>query len=292
MNGPKSASLPIAVTMGDPAGVGPLLVALARAQEKSRHIPGFVFLGDGTSAAPGVPDTANAKAIIKSIEDAVRMAVNGKARAVVTNPIHKKSLMDSGFKHKGHTGFLGELTGATPVMMLANDELKVVPVTGHVALKDAIKLITVERIVETAEIVARDLEGRFGIHKPRMAFTGLNPHAGEEGALGNEEIKTIIPAIKMLQAKGYQAQGPFPADSAYTAAMRMKFDVFLAMTHDQALTPVKTLDYRKTVNITLGLPIVRTSPAHGTAFDLVKAGDAPDPESFIQALLWAERLSQ
>lgn len=310
MTGQNPFKRPIAVTMGDPAGIGPLLAVLAWQQKAIRYIPDFIFIGDPScldGQAPdlhvipvktrariikGNPNSANAPAIINSIKIAVDMAAKGKVRAVVTNPIYKKLLLESGFKYPGHTDFLGALTNTTPVMMLANNELKVVPTTGHVPLKDISKLLTKKRIMEIAKLTANELEKHFDIHNPRMAFTGLNPHAGEEGALGDEEIKTIIPAIKTLQNNGYQAAGPFPADSAFTQKMRMKFDVFFAMTHDQALIPVKTLDIRKTVNITLGLPIIRTSPAHGTAFDLLKSDGQPDPESFIQALLWAERLSQ
>ncbi len=316
MGEPENTKSRIAVTMGEPAGIGPRLVAAAWAQRKERNIPRFTFFGapdvfkahgldipDGgdfstypvalkSPVVAGTPDARNAASILKSIETAVRAVEKGEALAVVTCPIHKKSLLDAGFKHAGHTNFLGELTGATPVMMLANEDLKVIPITAHVALKNVSKLLTKKLIITTAKIVAKDLVERFGIANPRMAFTGLNPHAGEEGALGSEEIQTIIPAIKELQEMGYQAQGPFPADTAFTPAMRMKYDVFLAMTHDQALIPVKTLDSRKAVNITLGLPIIRTSPAHGTAFDLIRDGRTPDPESFIQALLWAERLAQ
>lgn len=322
---------PVAVTMGDPAGVGPLLVIAAWELRKKREIPSFRFFGapevfkahgleipisiaysqsailDGGGdsfdslptypitlkgrTVPGIPDKRNAGPIIKSIETAVRAAENGQASAIVTCPIHKKTLIDAGFKYAGHTDFLGELTGATPVMMLANDQLKVVPITTHIALKNVSKSLTKKKIIKTIKIVAKDLASRFGIANPRIAVTGLNPHAGEGGALGSEEIKTIIPAIKALTEMGYQVAGPFPADTAFTPAMRMKYDVFFAMTHDQALIPIKTLDYRKAVNITLGLPIVRTSPAHGTAFDLIREGRTPDPESFIQALLWAERLA-
>lgn len=292
MGGKNTTKPPIAVTMGDPAGVGPLLVAEALRQSKTRNLPAFKYFSNLKKVSkPGTPDAKNAPAILKSIEDAVAAVQKGEASAVVTNPIHKKTLIEAGFKHAGHTGLLGELTGAEPVMMLANDELRVVPVTVHMPLKDVPGALTKKRIVETAKIVAHDLERRFGIQNPRLALTGLNPHAGEEGKLGDEEIKTIIPAIKEIQALGIFAEGPFPADTAFSAAMRMKYDAFLAMTHDQALIPVKTLDFRGAVNITLGLPIVRTSPAHGTAFDLVKEGRTPDPESFIQALIMADRLS-
>ena len=281
--------------MGDPAGVGPLLYDMALEARADRALPAFELIADWSlikaHVVPGTPNPKNSKAILSSIQAAVKAAIAGKAAAVVTCPIHKKSLLDAGFKHAGHTAYLGELTGATAVMMLATEDLKVVPITAHVPLKNVSKLLTKKLIITTAKIVAKDLVERFGIANPRMAFTGLNPHAGEEGALGDEEIKTIIPAVKELQDMGYQAEGPFPADTAFTQTMRMKFDVFFAMTHDQALIPVKTLDYRKAVNITMGLPIVRTSPAHGTAFDLINAGGTPDPESFIQALLWADRLA-
>ncbi|MEE8294752.1 MAG: 4-hydroxythreonine-4-phosphate dehydrogenase PdxA [Sphingomonadales bacterium] len=326
----KITSLPpIIVTMGDPAGVGPRLVAEAWLQRRKRALPPFVFIGapevfnrQGTDipveiahtpseilngdfgealtvypitlkarALPGEPSQKNAQPILKSIEVGVKAIEKGFGSSLVTCPINKKVLLEANFKHIGHTGFLGELTGAEPVMMLANEEIRVVPVTVHLPLKDVPKVLTKNRIVETAKIVAHDLEKRFGIHNPRLALTGLNPHAGEEGKLGDEEIKTIIPALKEIRSLGIFAEGPFPADTAFTQPMRMKYDAFLAMTHDQALIPIKTLDFRKTVNLTLGLPIVRTSPAHGTAFDLVKDGRTPDPESFIQALLMADRLS-
>lgn len=326
----KNTTLPpIAVTMGDPAGVGPALVAEAWRQRKTRALPPFTFIGapevfkihghdiplkiaqslseisDGdftkaltvypvalmAKAIPGEPNPKNARPILKSIEIGVTAIEKGFASSLVTSPINKKVLLEAHFKHVGHTGFLGELTGAEPVMMLANEEIRVVPVTVHLPLRDVPTVLTIKRIVETARIVAHDLEKRFGIHNPRLALTGLNPHAGEEGKLGDEEIKTIIPAIEEIRELGIHAEGPFPADTSFTAAMRMKYDAFLAMTHDQALIPIKTLDFRSAVNITLGLPIIRTSPAHGTAFDLVRAGRTPDPESLIQALLMAARLS-
>jgi len=329
MEAKNSTKGPIVVAMGDPAGVGPRLVAEAWRQRNKRALPPFVFLGapevfkiHGTEIplsitdslsqilngdfaealtvysvplkaeiTPGSPTKKNAGPIMRAIEDGVKAIEKGFASALVTCPINKKVLLEANFNHLGHTGFLGELTGAEPVMMLANEDLRVVPVTVHLPLRDAPKILTKKRIVETAKVVARDLEKRFGIQNPRLALTGLNPHAGEEGKLGDEEVKTIIPAIEEIKSLGIFAEGPFPADTAFTSAMRMKYDAFLAMTHDQALIPIKTLNFRTTVNITLGLPIIRTSPAHGTAFDLVKEGRTPDPESFIQALLMADRLS-
>lgn len=326
----KNTTLPaIAVTMGDPAGVGPGLVAEAWLQRRARCLPPFTFIGAPevfkihgydiplkvaqslseikdsafdealtvypvtleAKAIPGEPNPKNARPILKSIEVGVTAVKKGFASSLVTSPINKKVLLEANFKHLGHTGFLGELTGGDPVMMLATEDMRVVPVTIHLPLREVPAALTKKRIVETARIVAHDLEKRFGIQNPRLALTGLNPHAGEEGKLGDEEIKTIIPALKEINDLGIFAEGPFPADTAFTAAMRMKYDVFLAMTHDQALIPIKTLDFRSAVNITLGLPIIRTSPAHGTAFDLVRAGGTPDPESLIQAILMADRLS-
>jgi len=314
--------------MGDPAGVGPLTAAQAWRLRKARGLPAFVFIGSvealkahdpdlpvteitdfGAAVSvfdkslpvfsfplkrkptPGYPDSHNSGAVIHALDLAVKEAIAGNVSAIVTNPVHKASLLDTGFSHPGHTGYLGAATKTTPVMMLSNPQLSVVPVTGHIALKDASRALTRKGLVETAKIVARDLKVRFGIATPRLAATGFNPHAGEEGKLGKEEIRTIIPALEELRAGGIDIDGPLPADTAFTEANRMRYDAILAMTHDQALIPVKALDFRRTVNITLGLPFVRTSPAHGTAFDLLKEGRSPDPESLIQALLMAQRLS-
>lgn len=315
--------------MGDPAGVGPSVTANAWSERTQRGLTPFVYIGASRAIAahypglpvqevsspdeaskvfshalpvlpcplkanvtPGNPDRHNTGAVIHSLDLAVKEALAGNVSAIVTSPVHKSSLLEAGFSHPGHTGYLGARTKATPVMMLANDELKVVPITTHIALKNVSKSLTKKKIIETAKIVAKDLTTRFGIPNPRMAFTGLNPHAGEEGALGSEEIKTIIPALKALEDMGYQVAGPYPADTAFTPEMRRRFDVFLAMTHDQALIPIKTLDFRTAVNVTLGLPIIRTSPAHGTAFNVLQDGRTPDPESFIQALLLAQRLAE
>jgi 4-hydroxythreonine-4-phosphate dehydrogenase len=314
--------------MGDPAGVGPPASIQAWRARRERSLPSFVFIGAPAAlrahdpdvpieeisdfnrvseifykalpvfsfplkakVIPGHPDNHNTGAVIHALDLAVKEARAGNVSAIVTNPVHKASLLEAGFSHPGHTGYLGAVTGTTAVMMLVNPELRVVPVTGHIPLRDAPKSLTRKHLVEVAEIVIGELKERFGIANPRIALTGLNPHAGEGGTLGKEEIKIIIPAIRELQDMGYQAFGPYPADSAFTPAMRMKFDVFFAMTHDQALIPIKTLDFRSSVNITLGLPFVRTSPAHGTAFNIMREGRSPDPESLIQALLMAARLT-
>ncbi|MCH8347772.1 MAG: 4-hydroxythreonine-4-phosphate dehydrogenase PdxA [Proteobacteria bacterium] len=322
------APAPIALTMGDPAGIGPLTTIQAWRARRERSLPPFVFIGalsalkahdpdlpveeisDFNHAAgifdkvlpvfsfplkatvvPGHPDRHNTGAVIHALDLAVKEAIAGNVSAIVTNPVHKASLLEAGFSHPGHTGYLGAVTGRVAVMMLVNPELRVVPVTGHIALKDVSRSLTRKHLVEVAGIVIGELKERFGIANPRIAFTGLNPHAGEGGALGQEEIKTIIPAIRELYDLGHQVAGPFPADTAFAPSMRGAYDAFLAMTHDQALIPIKTLDFRSSVNITLGLPFVRTSPAHGTAFNILKEGRSPDPESLIQALLMAARLT-
>jgi 4-hydroxythreonine-4-phosphate dehydrogenase len=220
----------------------------------------------------------------------------GAAAAVVTNPVAKNVLYRSGFTEPGHTEYLAKLaeeaTGAAvqPVMMLWSPELAVVPVTIHLPLKDVIARLTTDLIVDTGRIVARDLAGRFGIARPRLTVAGLNPHAGEEGALGDEDFKVVRPAVERLRAEGIDARGPLPADTMFHAAARASYDAALAMYHDQALIPIKTLAFDHAVNVTLGLPFVRTSPDHGTAFDIAGSGRA-DPSSLIAALRLAARLS-
>ena len=215
---------------------------------------------------------------------------------MVTNPVAKNVLYRSGFPEPGHTEYLGKLaeeaTGAAvrPVMMLWSPELAVVPVTIHLALKDVIPRLSESLVVETARIVARDLRERFGIGRPRLAIAGLNPHAGEDGALGDEDLTVVRPAVERLKAEGIDARGPLPADSLFHQAARASYDVALAMYHDQALIPIKTLAFDHAVNVTLGLPFVRTSPDHGTAFDIAGTGRA-DPASLIAALQLAARLS-
>jgi 4-hydroxythreonine-4-phosphate dehydrogenase len=248
------------------------------------------------SAEPGQPDQSSAPAALAAIRRAVADVHAGAAGAIVTNPVAKNVLYRSGFPEPGHTEYLGKLaeeqTGvaAQPVMMLWSPELAVVPVTIHLPLKDVITKLTAELVVETGRIVARDLRERFDIARPRLAIAGLNPHAGEEGALGDEDLTVVRPAVERLKAEGIDARGPLPADSLFHEAARASYDVALAMYHDQALIPIKTLAFNHAVNVTLGLPFVRTSPDHGTAFDIAGSGRA-DPTSLIAALQLAARLS-
>jgi 4-hydroxythreonine-4-phosphate dehydrogenase len=247
-------------------------------------------------AKPGAPSADFAAATIESIERAVASVKSGAARAVVTNPIAKATLYAAGFKFPGHTEFLGALAErdwggkAQPVMMIWSPALAVVPITIHVAVKDVPRLLTRELIVSTARVVAADMRRRFGVARPRLAFAGLNPHAGEGGAMGREEIETITPAIETLRAEGLDVVGPLPADTMFHAAARTRYDVALTMYHDQGLIPAKTLAFDSGVNVTLGLPFVRTSPDHGTAFDIAGKGVAT-PTSLIAALKLAARLA-
>ena len=241
-------------------------------------------------ARPGVPDPANAPAVIASIERAVQLVQAGEAGAVVTNPISKAVLYQAGFPHPGHTEFLGELTGGTPVMMLACPQLRVVPVTIHVSLRRALEGVTTDAIVSVARATHAALRRDFGIASPRLAVAGLNPHAGEDGAMGTEEIQVIKPAIEALQAEGIHAMGPYPPDTMFTDAARPTYDAAICMYHDQALIPLKTLDMAGGVNVTLGLPIIRTSPDHGTAFGIAGQGVA-DPASLIAAIRMASELA-
>jgi len=327
--------LPLALTMGDPSGIGPEIAFKAFVARKALALPPFFVLGDPElyrrvarslsldvaveettpreanlvfeeafpvvplgltmRGEPGKSDGADAAATILSIERAVECVAKGEARGVVTAPIAKAALYAAGFAFPGHTEFLGALAKrfcnveARPVMMLYAEELAVVPITIHVALKDAPQLLTRELVVETGRIVAQDFARRFGIARPRLAFAGLNPHAGEDGAMGREESDVIAPAIADLQAEGIDAQGPFPADTLFHARARERYDVALCPTHDQALIPIKTLAFERGVNVTLGLSFIRTSPDHGTAFDIAGRGVA-DPTSLIEAIRLAGRL--
>ncbi|MGO9744431.1 MAG: 4-hydroxythreonine-4-phosphate dehydrogenase PdxA [Roseiarcus sp.] len=325
---------PLALTMGDPAGIGPELVLRAWAARRQIGAPFFalaapgplaalagaialptpiavvepgdaeavfahalpvVALGHPANAEPGRPTSEFAAATIESIERAVRYVKSGEARALVTNPIAKKTLYDAGFRFPGHTEFLGELAksfgGASePVMMIWSEKLAVVPVTIHVALSEVPQRLTRDLILRTARIVARDMRARFGLERPRLAVAGLNPHAGESGAMGREEIDIIAPAIAELQREGLDVVGPLPADTMFHAAARARYDVALTMYHDQGLIPAKTLAFDDGVNVTLGLPFVRTSPDHGTAFDIAGKGVA-NPSSLIAAMRLAVRLS-
>ena len=332
----EPAALPLALTLGEPAGIGPdLTIHLWRHRAELRPPPFYLIgqpefiqlranqlgvdittsivapsqaikcfqralpivpLDAAITATPGKPDASSAPAAIASIRRAVDDVLAGRAAAIVTNPIAKNVLYRSGFAEPGHTEFLAKLaqeaTGhaTRPVMMLWSPELAVVPVTIHPPLKDVATQLTTELIVETARITARDLTRRFGISRPRLAIAGLNPHAGEEGALGAEDAAIVAPAVKRLQDEGIDAVGPMPADTMFHARARATYDVALCMYHDQALIPIKTLAFDHAVNVTLGLPFVRTSPDHGTAFDIAGKGTA-DPSSLIAALTLAARLS-
>ncbi len=313
----------LALTMGDPAGIGgeiaasawsilretgPAFVALADPGWLSRYGPVQVVtrLGDArfsealpvldvplaTPARPGRPDGANAPAVIASIKQAVRLAQSGQVSGVVTNPISKAVLQQAGFAHPGHTEFLAQLTGVAgrAVMMLACPTLRVVPVTIHLSLRAALDALTTEGIVSVARATHAALVADFGIARPRLGVAGLNPHAGESGRMGTEEITLIQPAIDRLRADGLDLRGPYPPDTMFTEAARQTYDAAICMYHDQALIPIKTLDMWGGVNVTLGLPIVRTSPDHGTAFDIAGRGLA-SPASLVAALRMADEIA-
>ncbi len=328
--------LPLALTLGEPAGIGPDLTLAIWRRRVELDLPAFYVIGDvdflarrarllgldvplaaiapaeavaafaralpvvplnlPVTAAPGKPDAGSAPAAIASIRRAVADVLAGRAAALVTNPVAKNVLYRSGFAEPGHTEFLARLaaeaTGqvAHPVMMLWSPDLAVVPVTIHLPLREVVSTLTSALIVETGRIVARDLAARFGIARPRLAVAGLNPHAGEEGALGEEDHLIVAPAVRQLRAEGIDAIGPLPADTLFHARARATYDVALCMYHDQALIPIKTLAFDNAVNVTLGLPFVRTSPDHGTAFDIAGTGKA-DPSSLVAAIALAARLS-
>ncbi len=312
----------LALTMGDPAGIGgeiaaaawragaPPFVALADPDWLAGHGVPVRVVADPAEAAqvrgaiaviavplaaavrPGRPDPANAAPTVASIERAVRLAQAGEVAAVITNPIAKSVLQRAGFAHPGHTEFLAELTGVAgqQIMMLACPELRVVPVTIHVSLRRAIDTLGTAGIVATARTAARALRRDFGIACPRLAVAGLNPHAGEDGAMGEEERSLICPAIDALRADGLEVSGPWPPDTMFTPRARASYDVAICMYHDQALIPLKTVDMAGGVNVTLGLPIVRTSPDHGTAFDIAGRGRA-DPASLLAAMRMAGEIA-
>jgi 4-hydroxythreonine-4-phosphate dehydrogenase len=303
----RDAASPAFFVLADPAALAGLARRLGLAVPIVEIAPGEAAvafaralpvtpLAARADAKPGAPSADFAAATIESIERAVVSVKSGAARAVVTNPIAKAALYAAGFKFPGHTEFLGALAErdwggkAQPVMMIWSPALAVVPITIHVAVKDVPRLLTRELIVSTARIVADDMMRRFGVARPRLAFAGLNPHAGEGGAMGREEIETIAPAIEALRADGLDVDGPLPADTMFHAAARARYDVALTMYHDQGLIPAKTLAFDSGVNVTLGLPFVRTSPDHGTAFDIAGKGVA-SPTSLIAALNLAARLA-
>lgn len=316
---------PLALTMGEPAGIGAEIAAGAWAALCATG-PVFFLIDDATRgftvpvraiAAPeeaaaafpdalpvlhrplprpprhGKPDAANAPAVIAAIAEAVDLSKAHRAAGVVTNPIQKATLAAAGFRHPGHTEYLGEIagTGVPPVMMLACPELRVVPVTVHEPLARAIARLTPGLIVETARVAARALRDEFGIAHPRLAVAGLNPHAGEAGTMGREDIEIVAPAVAILRAEGIDARGPLPPDTMFTALARPTYDAAIGLYHDQVLIPIKTLDMAGGVNVTLGLSIVRTSPDHGTALDIAGTGRA-DPSSLIAAIRLAAELAR
>ena len=332
-----SSDKPLALTLGDPAGIGPDITLLAWLAREREALPVFALLGDpdlmATRAAslglqvpiarisalgeaprhfpdalpvlpiplaapvrPGAPDVASVPAVQRSIEEAVRLALAGEAAAVVTNPISKATLYRGGFTFPGHTEYLASLAkgddvAPLPVMMLVGADLRVVPVTIHIPLRDVPGALNADLVLATIEITARDLSRLFGIARPRLAVTGLNPHAGEDGGLGREEIEIVAPAIAVARAKGLDVTGPHPADTLFHGAARKTYDAVIAMYHDQALIPVKALAFDTGVNVTLGLPFIRTSPDHGTAFALAGTGKA-SPASLIAALRLASCMSR
>jgi len=327
---------PLALTIGEPAGIGPDLSLAVWHRRAELNIPPFYVVGDpdflrrradrlsvdvpiatadpstaaatfpsalpvvpldiAISAEPGHPDRSSAPAAVASIRRAVADVMAGTAAAIVTNPVAKNVLYNWGFAEPGHTEFLAtlaqEATGKAlrPVMMLWSPELAVVPVTIHLPLREIFQHLSTGLVVETGRIVARDLARRFRIARPRLAIAGLNPHAGESGALGEEDRTIVAPAVARLVADGIDARGPLPADSLFHKAARATYDVALCMYHDQALIPIKTLAFDHAVNVTLGLPFVRTSPDHGTAFDIAGTGTA-DATSLVAALRLAARLA-
>jgi len=245
-----------------------------------------------TPVVAGRPDPVNAPAVIEAITTAVRLVEAHRAAALVTNPVQKETLYQAGFSHPGHTEYLAELAGGVrSVMMLVGAGLRVVPVTVHVALKAALAALTQDEIVAVGRIAAKALRHDFGIDRPRLAVAGLNPHAGEHGAMGREEITIIGPAIAILRREGIDAVGPLSPDTMFHEAARQRYDAALCMYHDQALIPLKTIDFDGGVNITLGLPFVRTSPDHGTACDIAGQGIA-SPASLIAALVLAGRMAE
>lgn len=331
---PPQTPLPLAVTMGEPAGIGGEIVLKAWSARASESVPPFVVLDDpdrlsrlaaaigltvpvravaSASAAvaafadalpvlpqalaaavePGRPDPANGAAVIASIDRAVDLVRSGQAAAVVTNPIQKSALYAAGFRHPGHTEYLAHLAGLAeePVMMLAAQDLRVVPVTIHVSLREAVESLTTGAILHAGRVTAAALARDFGIARPRLAVAALNPHAGEGGSMGREEIDIIAPAVAALRAEGIDASGPRPSDTLFHAAARSGFDAALCMYHDQALIPLKTIDFDSGVNVTLGLPFVRTSPDHGTALDIAGTGRA-GASSLAAAMKMADRMAR
>lgn len=324
------------MTMGEPGGIGPDITLMTWAARAERRLPPFYVIADpamlagrasplGLSvpiavttpdmaaelfdealpvvdpgvmlvAKPGIADSADAGAVIRSIEMAVEHVHAGLAAAVVTNPIQKSSLYAAGFGYPGHTEYLGSLADqlwggtARPIMMIAGPELRTVPITIHVPVRQVSALLTIDLVVETTRIVEEGMRRQFGLPRPRLVIAGLNPHAGEDGSIGTEDRDVIAPAVARLRADGIDVRGPLAADTLFHAAARATYDVALCPTHDQALIPAKTLAFDDGVNVTLGLPFVRTSPDHGTALGIAGTGQA-NPASLIHALRLARQMS-
>jgi 4-hydroxythreonine-4-phosphate dehydrogenase len=327
---------PLALTLGDPAGVGPEIVVKAWRELRATG-PAFFVVGDAQSVASaptstaaavrsisnpdeavgvfpnaipvldlplrgpviaGQPTSAAAGAIIQWIETAVGLALSGTVGGVVTAPIAKAPLYAAGFKFPGHTEFLGELTSAAsfdgargPVMMLTAADLRVTLVTVHEPLAKVSSALSIQAVVNAGLVTAQALRRDFGIAKPRLAVAGLNPHAGESGTIGREEVEVVEPAVRALKDLGVDARGPYPSDTLFPAEVRETYDAALCLYHDQALIPIKMLDFWGGVNVTLGLPIVRTSPDHGIAFDIAGRGVAR-PDSLIAALRLADQIAR
>lgn len=326
------ARLPLALTLGEPAGIGPDIVSMAWRKFAGRADVAYFVIGDlsvvqeragtvpviaisspsetaatfargvpvlhmplGHKATAGSPSSKTAASVISFIDKAVELVLGGEARAIVTAPIQKETLYQAGFAHEGHTDYLAhraEFHGhqAEPVMMLCAADLRTIPVTVHIPLKDVPSRLTGDLILRQARVAVRDLKKWFGIARPRLGVTGLNPHAGENGTMGTEEKTIIAPAIATLRAEGISVEGPLPGDTAFHPEARAAFDVILCMYHDQALIPAKTLDFHGGVNCTLGLPFIRTSPDHGTALTLAGTGKA-NPQSLMAAIELAAKLS-
>lgn len=317
-------SAPIALCCGEPAGVGPELAA--KAWQKLRGTCPFVWIGDprhlpndvpiaevsnpavaaglstsalpvlrhdfAAPALPGQPEPGNAQSVIDVIKRAVTLVQEGSVSAICTAPINKKVLVDgAGFKYPGHTEFLAALANREHVvMLLASEQLRVVPATIHIAISDVPKALTPDLLRQTIRITSQALKTQFGIAQPRIAVAGLNPHAGEGGLMGSEELNWINALIADLNGQDCTLTGPHPADTLFHAAARKQYDAAICMYHDQALIPIKTLDFDRGVNVTLGLPFIRTSPDHGTAFDIAGKSIA-NPTSLIEALKLAQRMA-
>lgn len=314
---------PVLISCGEPAGIGPEIAAQAHAA-LGDQIP-MVWMGDprhlpaGTPhqviehpaqavaahalpvlhhafpnpATPGTPDPRNAQGVIDVIAACVTLVQSGAAAALCTAPLNKKALIDgAGFAYPGHTEYLAALAGKNTraVMMLASDTLRVVPATIHIPLEEVPRALTPDLLRDTIRVTAQALRDRFGIDAPRIAIAGLNPHAGEGGAMGRQELDWINALVADMRAEGHDLRGPLPADTMFHAAARRSYDAAIAMYHDQALIPIKTLDFDRGVNVTLGLPFIRTSPDHGTAFDIAGTG-AANPTSMIEAIKLAARMA-